>query len=195
MKDSLGRLVDVLTSLPGIGRKSAQRIAFHLLKNPDNGKVLVAAVESAINQLHLCPLCFNFTEDALCPICADKKRDHSTICVVEEPQDVFVLEQTGEHRGTYHVLGGVLSPLDNVGPESLHIKELVERVRREKIVEIIVATNPTVEGEATANYIAQLLKPLGVRVSRIARGIPVGGDLELADRETISRAFEGRREL
>lgn len=195
MKDSLNRLLEVLTSLPGIGRKSAQRIAFHLLKNQDKGRALADAVNDALNRLHFCPLCFNFTENATCPICADKKRDHSNICVVEEPQDVLVLEQTAQHRGIYHVLGGVLSPLDNVGPDNLHINELIERVRKEQITEVIVATNPTVEGEATANYIAQILKPLGVRVSRIARGLPVGGDLELADRETISRAFEGRREL
>jgi recombination protein RecR len=195
MKNSLEQLIALLASLPGIGRKSAQRIAYHLLKTPNQAQELIATLNNALSKIHFCSVCFNLTENPTCPICADPKRDHSVVCVVEEPADVLALEQSGQHRGTYHILGGVLAPLDNVGPEQLHIKELLLRVRKEKIVEVIVATNPTVEGEGTANYLAQLLKPLGVRVSRIARGVPVGGDLELADRETIARALEGRREI
>ncbi|MGQ9708314.1 MAG: recombination mediator RecR [bacterium] len=195
MKNSLEQLLALLASLPGLGRKSAQRIAFHLLKNPDQAQELTTILNTALTSLHFCSVCFNLTENDTCPICADPKRDHSVICVVEEPADVLALEQSGQHRGTYHILGGVLSPLDNVGPEQLHIKELVTRVQNGKIDEVIIATNPTVEGEGTANYIARILKPFGVRVSRIARGLPVGGNLELADRETITRALEGRQEI
>lgn len=195
MNDSLEALITALTRLPGIGRKTAQRIAFHILKNSAFAKQLSELLTNATTRLHLCLICFNLTEAEICAICADPKRDHSLVCVVEEPADVLALEQAGKHRGTYHVLGGVLSPLDNVGPEDLRIKELTVRISREKITEVILATNPTTEGEASAIYIAQQLKPLGVRVTRIARGLPVGSDIELADPETLSRALEGRQEI
>lgn len=195
MNNSLEALLTALTRLPGIGRKTAQRIAFYLLKNPTLAKQISELLTIATTRLHFCPICFNLTETEICAICADNKRNHSVVCVVEEPADVLVLEQTGKHRGTYHVLGGVLSPIDNVGPEDLRIKELTARISREKITEVILATNPTTEGEASAIYIAQQLKPLGVRVTRIARGLPVGSDIELADQETLSRALEGRREI
>lgn len=195
MNSTFDRLLNALSTLPGIGRKSAQRIAFHLLKNPEKTKQLADTLTIALAKIHLCPICFNLTENETCAICNDPRRDHSLICVVEEPADVIALEQTGEFRGTYHVLGGVLSPLDRIGPENLHIRELIARVKKGKINEVILATNPTVEGEASATYIAQQLKPLEVRVSRIARGLPVGCELELADRETLARALEGRKEL
>lgn len=195
MNHSLDQLLAALTALPGIGQKSAQRIAFYLLKNPALGKELTAALSAAFTRLRLCSICFNLTEDEICAICANQKRDHSIICVVEEPADLLALEATGQHRGSYHVLGGVLSPIDNINPEDLHIPQLIARVKNGPITEVIIATNPTTEGEATAIYIAQQLKPLGVRVTRIARGLPVGSELELADRETIARSLEGRREL
>jgi len=195
VNDAINHLLQILTSLPGIGRKSAQRIVFHLLKNPQQTQILIASLTNALTRIHFCPVCFNFTENELCSICTDKKRDRSTVCVVEEPADVLVVEQTGQYRGTYHVLGGVISPLNDIHPENLHLQELVSRISREKITEVIIATNPTVEGEATAVYIYTLLKPLGTRVTRIARGLPVGSDLELADKETIQRALEGRREM
>lgn len=188
-------LLAALSSLPGIGRKSAQRLAFHLLKNPELTRQLAALLTQSLEKIHLCPVCFNLTEEELCTICADPKRDRFTVCVVEEPADVLALEQTGQFHGTYHVLGGALAPLDRIGPENLHIAELLARIEREQIKEVIIATNPTVEGEATATYLANQLKPLGVRVTRIARGLPMGSELELADRETLSRALEGRKEL
>jgi recombination protein RecR len=195
MNSTFEQLLNALSALPGIGRKSAQRIAFYLLKNPEIARQLASTLTAALDRIHLCPNCFNLTENETCAICTDPRRDHSLLCVVEEPADVLALEQTGQFRGTYHVLGGVLSPLDRVGPENLHIKELLARIEREKITEVIIATNPTVEGETSAIYIARQLKPLGVRVTRIARGLPVGSELELADRETLGRALEGRREL
>lgn len=195
MNSTFEQLLNALSALPGIGRKSAQRIAFYLLKNPEIARRLASTLTAALDRIHLCPNCFNLTENETCAICTDPRRDHSLLCVVEEPADVLALEQTGQFRGTYHVLGGVLSPLDRVGPENLHIKELLARIEREKITEVIIATNPTVEGETSATYIVQQLKPLGVRVTRIARGLPVGSELELADRETLGRALEGRREL
>ncbi len=195
MKRSLDELVTALTELPGIGRKTAQRIAFYLLKRPDSARQLATAINTAINRLHPCSICHSLTEDDPCSICSDASRDHSIVCLVEEPADVLTLEQSGQHRGVYHVLGGVLSPIDDIGPDDLHIKELIARVRSGTIAEIIIATNPTTEGEATAVYISQQLRDTPVRVTRIARGLPVGSDLELADAPTISRAFEGRREL
>ncbi|MCX7732708.1 MAG: recombination mediator RecR [candidate division WOR-3 bacterium] len=188
-------LLAALSSLPGIGRKSAQRLAFHLLKNPELARQLTTALNQALEKIHLCPVCFNLTENEICTICTDPKRDHSLVCVVEEPADVLALEQTGQFHGTYHVLGGVLAPLDRIGPENLHIRELLARIEQGKITEVILATNPTVEGEASAVYLARQLKPFGVRVTRIARGLPVGSELELADRETLGRALEGRKEL
>lgn len=195
MKRTLDQLVDALVDLPGIGRKTAQRIAFYLLKRPDVAVAMADAIAAASATLHACPVCFSLTEDERCSVCAGPGREQSIVCVVEEPSDVLTLEQSGQHRGVYHVLGGVLSPIDDVGPDDLHINELVARVRAGGIVEVIVATNPTAEGEATANYVSRQLGITGVRVTRIARGLPVGSDLDLADGETIHRAFEGRREL
>lgn len=195
MKRTLDQLVDALVDLPGIGRKTAQRIAFYLLKRPEVAIGMAEAIAAASASLHACPTCFSLTEDEQCPVCAGPGREQSIVCVVEEPSDVLTLEQSGQHRGVYHVLGGVLSPIDDVGPDDLHIKELIARVRTGGISEVIVATNPTAEGEATANYVSRQLSDTGVRVTRIARGLPVGSDLDLADVETIHRAFEGRREL
>ena len=196
MKESLDRLINVLIELPGIGRKTAQRIALHLLRDRDDeAQNLVRALIDARERLHPCPRCFSLTEGELCSVCSSSNRDHSLVCVVEETGDVLTLEQAGQYRGTYHVLGGVLSPIDNVGPDELHIAELLTRTTTEGIREIIIATNPTTEGEATAVYLARKLKPVGSLVTRIARGLPVGSDLELADGETLARAFEGRREL
>ena len=194
MRRSLEQLVATLVKLPGIGRKTAQRIAFYLLKQPDVAREMADSIVDASSKLRPCPTCFSLTEEQQCDVCSDPSRDHSIVCVVEEPADVLTLEQSGQHRGAYHVLGGILSPIDNVGPDDLHVKELVARAAA-GVREVIIATNPTTEGEATAIYVAEQLKPTGVRVTRIARGLPVGSDLDLADTETILRAFEGRREL
>lgn len=194
MRRSLEQLVAALVKLPGIGRKTAQRIAFYLLKQPDVAREMADSIVEASSKLRPCPVCFSLTEDQQCDVCSDPGRDHSLVCVVEEPADVLTLEQSGQHRGTYHVLGGILSPIDNVGPDDLHVKELLARAAG-GIREVIIATNPTTEGEATAIYVARQLKATGVRVTRIARGLPVGSDLDLADTETILRALEGRREL
>jgi len=195
MNNAFEQLLAALSALPGIGRKSAQRIAFYLLKKPEAGQALANTLSAALKRIHLCPICFNLTENETCAICADPRRNHSLICVVEEPADVLAIEQTGLFRGTYHVLGGALSPLDRIGPENLHIRELIARIRSGKITEVILATNPTTEGEASALHIAGQLKPFGVRITRLARGLPVGSEVELIDRETLSRALEGRREL
>jgi len=194
LKRSLEELVSALVKLPGIGRKTAQRIAFYLLKQPDVAREMAESIVKASSKLRPCPVCFSLTEEERCEVCSDPGRDQSLVCVVEEPADVLTLEQSGQHRGTYHVLGGILSPIDNVGPDDLHLKELLARVA-DGVREVIVATNPTTEGEATAIYVARQLKATGVRVTRIARGLPVGSDLDLADTETILRALEGRREL
>jgi len=194
LKRSLEQLVAALVKLPGIGRKTAQRIAFYLLKQPDVAREMADSIVEASAKLRPCPVCFSLTEDERCDVCSDPTRDHSIVCVVEEPADVLTLEQSGQHRGTYHVLGGILSPIDNVGPDDLHVKELLARTA-DGVREVIIATNPTTEGEATAIYVARQLKATGVRVTRIARGLPVGSDLDLADTETILRAIEGRREL
>jgi recombination protein RecR len=183
-----------LVKLPGIGRKTAQRIAFYLLKQPDVAREMASSIIEASSKLRPCPVCFSLTEEQHCDICSDQSRDHSIVCVVEEPADVLTLEQSGQHRGAYHVLGGILSPIDNVGPDDLHVRELLARTAS-GVREVIIATNPTTEGEATAIYVAEQLKATGVRVTRIARGLPVGSDLDLADTETILRAIEGRREL
>ncbi|MFO7637953.1 MAG: recombination mediator RecR [bacterium] len=188
--------MDALVELPGIGRKTAQRIALHLLRSrADQTETLVRALTEARERLHPCPTCFSLTENDICEVCADPRRDHGSICVVEETGDVLTLEATGRYRGVYHVLGGALSPIDNIGPENLGINQLIARVGTNSTREIIIATNPTTEGEATAVYLARRLHPSGILVTRIARGLPVGSDLELADGETISRAFEGRREI
>ncbi len=194
--DPVERLIDAFTRLPGIGPKTAARLAYFLLRAPDEVALeLAEAIKALKERVHYCRRCFNVAEGDLCPICADPTRDQRTICVVEEPLDVVALERSGAYRGVYHVLHGVINPLENVGPEDLRIKELVERVRQEDVEEIILATNPNMEGEATAMYIARLLEPFGVRITRLAHGLPVGGDLEYADQQTLARALEGRHEF
>jgi recombination protein RecR len=189
-------LVDELGRLPGIGPKSAQRIAFYLLKAaPEDAKRLAKAVVEAKERVSWCRRCFNFAEGELCVYCRDDRRDPSLLCVVEEPRDIVAVERTQEYRGSYHVLLGAISPIEGIGPEQLKIKELLARVGGEGVQEVILATNPNIEGEATAMYLARLLKPLGLRVTRIASGLPVGGDLEYADEVTLGRALEGRREV
>jgi len=196
MRASLDRLIEALIALPGIGRKTAQRIAVHLLKDKDEtGRELAEAITRARELLRPCSRCFSLTESELCEVCADSERDQGLVCVVEHTGDVLTLEASGRYRGSYHVLGGVLSPIDDVGPEDLHIAELVTRVSGGGVREVIIATNPTTEGEATAAYLSERLHSGDVLVTRIARGLPVGSDLELADGETLSRAFEGRKEL
>jgi len=193
---SVQTLIDELGRLPGIGPKSAQRIAFHLLKLPaeDVGR-LARALTDAKDRVSFCTRCFNVAEGPECDICRDGRRDVAVVCVVEEPRDVVAVEKTREFRGRYHVLLGAISPIEGIGPEQLKVKELLARVEPEGIEEVILCTNPTIEGEATAMYLARLLKPLGVRTTRIASGLPVGGDLEYADELTLGRALEGRREL
>jgi recombination protein RecR len=192
----LARLVEQLQKLPGIGAKGAQRLAFHLLRNPrEEAERLCDAIRDVKERVTYCSVCNNITDVDPCVICTGSSRDHRVICVVEEPQNVSVVEKTREFRGTYHVLMGTLSPLHGVGPDDLKIKGLLGRVGDGSVEEVILATNPTVEGEATALYLARLLKPLGVRVTRIAMGIPVGSDLEYADEVTMTRAMEGRRDL
>ena len=193
---AIARLIEALQRLPGIGPKTAQRLAFHLLKQPTAAvqDLADALVDMKARVLH-CSRCFNVTDQDPCAICDDPARDASLLCVVEEPNDLAAMERTGEYRGRYHVLLGALSPLDGIGPDELKVRELLARVESNHMREVILATNPNVEGEATAIYLARLLKPLGVRVTRIAMGIPVGGDLEYADEVTLSRALEGRRDI
>ena len=192
----IARLVEELSRLPGVGPKTAQRLAFHLLKvPPEDARSLAEAIVEAREKVTFCVRCFNFAQGDLCEYCADSRRDPALVCVVERPQDIVAVERTGEFRGLYHVLGGAISPIDGIGPEELRIRELLERVRRDGVREVIVATNPRVEGEATAVYLAGILKPLGVRATRIASGLPVGGDLEYADEVTLGRALKGRLEL
>jgi recombination protein RecR len=187
-------LIDELGRLPGIGPKSAQRIAFHLLKVPvDDATRLANAITEAKARVRFCERCFNVADDVLCPICNDDTRDSSVLCVVEEARDIVAIERTGEFRGRYHVLLGAMSPLEGIGPEQLKIRELVARIDPEGVEEIILCTNPNTEGEVTAMYLARLLKPIGLTVTRIASGLPVGGDLEYADELTLGRALEGRR--
>jgi recombination protein RecR len=192
----IARLLEELERLPGIGPKSAQRLAYHILRGDTEaaGRLADAIVEVK-RSIRFCERCFNFAEGELCEICADPTRDASVICVVEEPRDVVAIERTGEFRGTYHVLQGAISPIDGIGPDQLRIRELVDRLGPGDVTEIIVATDPNVEGETTALYLARLAKPLGVRVTRIASGLPVGGDLEYADEVTLGRALEARREM
>ena len=187
-------LIDELGRLPGIGPKSAQRIAFHLLKVPGEevGR-LAHAITEAKARVRCCERCFNVSEDVLCPICADTRRDERVVCVVEDARDVVALERTGEFNGLYHVLLGAISPIDGITPEQLKVRELVTRVGTEPIDEVVLCTNPNIDGEVTAMYLARLLKPLDVKVTRLASGLPVGGDLEYADELTLGRAFEGRR--
>ena len=189
-------LIDELGRLPGIGPKSAQRIAFHLLKvSPDDANRLAHAIRDAKEKVRFCERCFNVADGPLCPICSDDRRDPTIVCVVEESRDIVAIERTGEFRGRYHVLLGAMSPLEGIGPEQLKIRELLNRIGPEGIEEVIVCTNPNTEGEVTAMYLARMLKPLGLTVTRIASGLPVGGDLEYADELTLGRALEGRRAI
>ncbi len=189
-------LVDELNRLPGIGPKSAQRLAFYLVKSPArDAKRLADAIVQAKERVRFCRECFGVAEGELCRFCSDPTRDPKVVCVVEEPKDVSAVEKAGVVRGRYHVLGGAISPMDGIGPDDLRLRELLERVRRDGIGEVILATNPNLEGNATAMYVAGLLKPLGVLVTRLASGLPVGGDLEYADEITLGQALEGRREM
>jgi recombination protein RecR len=189
-------LVDELGRLPGIGPKSAQRIAFHLLRLPaEDAKRLAKAIVEAKERVSWCRRCYNIAEGEHCRFCRDDTRDPTMVCVVEDARDIVAVERTREFRGLYHVLGGAISPIEGIGPEQLRIRELLARLSGEGVTEVILATNPNIEGEATAMYLARLLQPLGVRVTRIASGLPVGGDLEYADEITLGRAFEGRREV
>ena len=189
-------LIDELGRLPGIGPKSAQRIAFHLLKvSSDDVNRLAHALVDAKTRVRFCARCWNVADAELCPICSDERRDPTAVCVVEEARDIVALERTGEFRGRYHVLMGAMSPLEGIGPEQLKIKELFARIQPEGIEEVILCTNPNTEGEVTAMYLARMLQPFGVRVTRIASGLPVGGDLEYADELTLGRALEGRRDV
>ncbi len=194
--DPLARLIDELSKMPTVGPKTAQRLAFHILRLPlDEARTLAEAILDVKAKMRHCSTCFTITDVDPCAICADPARNGAVLCVVEDPRDVIALERTREFRGRYHVLHGAISPLDGVGPDDLKIPQLLARVQTGGITEVIVATNPRVEGEATAIYLARALKPLGVRVTRIAHGLPVGGDLEYADEVTLARALEGRRDL
>jgi len=187
-------LIDELGRLPGVGPKSAQRIAFHIIQSDRVDVTRLAEVLKTVKErVKFCTICGNISEEELCKICRDPRRDKSFICVVEESKDVLAIEKTREFKGSYHVLGGAISPIDGVGPENLRIKELMTRLAETTISEVIIATDPNLEGEATATYLTRLIKPLGVKVSRLASGLPVGGDLEYADEITLGRAFEGRR--
>lgn len=191
----MARLIEELGKLPGIGPKTAQRLAFYLLnKEPGEARELAQAIVQAREKIRYCSVCSNLTDQDSCQICRDDSRNRSVICVVEEPRDVVAIEKTREYKGLYHVLQGAISPMEGIGPDELKIKELLARLQA-NVQEIIIATNPNIEGEATAMYLARLIKPLGVKVTRIAHGLPVGGDLEYADEVTLSKAFEGRREI
>lgn len=193
---AIQKLLDELERLPGIGPKSAQRIAYWILNTDRTEAIRLAdAIIEVKDTVHFCSRCFNYAQDDLCDICASLKRNHSLICVVSEPRDIPPIERTGAFEGVYHVLGGVISPLEGIGPDSLHITELLGRINDPAVKEVILATNPNIEGETTASYLARLLKPTGVTVSRLASGLPVGGDLEFADEVTLGRAIESRREL
>ena len=194
---SLNKLINELGKLPGIGGKTAQRLAFHVLSLTDReAEMLAESIVEAKRSLHYCSVCGNLTDKDICGICSDGSRDRSVICVVETPQDVMAMERIREYKGTYHVLHGAISPAEGIGPADINLKSLIERLQGDSDVEeVIMATNPNIEGEATAMYIARLLKPAGIKVTRIAHGIPVGGDLEYADEVTLLKAVEGRREL
>ncbi len=194
--EPIKRMADELGKLPGIGRKSAQRLAYHLAAQPlDAVRALSRALIEGREQILLCKRCFNYTAEDLCFICQDHKRREDLLCVVRDPRDVAAMERMSDYHGTYHVLHGILSPMDGIGPNDIKIKELMDRLREGQIKEMILATNPDIEGEATAAYIARLAKPLGVKVTRIAHGVPVGSDLDYTDEVTLSKAMEGRREL
>ncbi|MGC9333257.1 MAG: recombination mediator RecR [Anaerolineae bacterium] len=190
------RLIDAFAQLPGIGPKTASRLTFYLLRRPaEQTEALAEALRALKERIVFCPKCFNITEQIPCQICQDDGRERGIICVVEEPLDVLAIERTGEYRGLYHVLHGAISPVEGIGPDELRINELMARLQEEPIQEILLATNPNLEGEATAMYLARLIQPMGIRVTRLARGLPVGGDLEYADAVTLSRALEGRQEM
>ncbi len=192
----INNLIDELSKLPGIGATSAQRLSFHILNMPkDKVDALAKAIVVAKEKTRYCACCCNITDNEVCGVCADSSRDKSVICVVENPRDVLAIERMKEYRGLYHVLHGVISPLQGIRPEDIKLKELMKRLADDTVKEIIIATNPDIEGEATASYISKLVKPMGLKVSRIAHGIPVGGDLEYVDEVTLSRAMEGRREM
>lgn len=196
MTPILERLLQQLQKLPGVGRKTAQRLAFFILKmEKKEVEDLAQAIKEAKSKLKYCSVCFNFTDYDPCAICVDNLRHSDTICVVEEPSDVLVIERTRHYKGVYHILRGAISPIDNIGPEELKIKELLFRIEKNVVKEVIIATNPTTEGETTAIYLAKLIRPLGVKITRIARGIPMGSDLGLADEVTLGRAIEGRMEI
>lgn len=190
------RLIEAFAQLPGIGPKTASRLTFYLLRRPaEQAEALADALRDLKQKTVFCSVCFNITEQSPCAICRDEGRDRSTLCVVEEPLDVVAIDRTGEYPGLYHVLHGAISPVEGIGPDELRINELLARLKAEPVEEVLLATNPNLEGEATAMYLARLIQPLGVRVTRLARGLPVGGDLEYADAVTLGRALEGRREM
>ncbi|HHX42181.1 MAG TPA: recombination protein RecR [Armatimonadetes bacterium] len=193
---SLARLIGQLERLPGVGPKSAQRMAFWILSHPrEDAAALAEAILEVKERIRLCPVCFNFTDEEICAIDRDPRRDRSLLCVVAETRDLVAMEKTNEYKGVYHVLQGVISPMDGIGPELLKIRELIRRLEDGQVKEVILATNPTVEGDATALYLARLIKPMGIRVTRIAHGLPVGGDLDYADQATLIQALEWRREI
>ena len=193
---ALERLSEQFARLPGIGSKTAQRLAFQVLSMPqEQAQEFADAILDAKRSIHTCPVCQNLTDEEMCPICADETRDHSTICVVAEPRDVIAMERSREYTGVYHVLHGVISPLNHVGPDDIRIRELLARLQDGSVQEVIMATNPDTEGEATAMYLSRLLRPIGVKMTRLAYGIPVGSQLEYADEVTLLRALEGRREM
>jgi recombination protein RecR len=194
--EPIARLIEELNKLPGIGPKSAQRLTYYLLRAPENEVAALAdAIRNLKEKLSLCSICLNITDSDPCAICRDEERDHTKICVVEEPIDILPLERTKKYKGLYHVLHGVIAPTDGIGPDELKIKELLSRLNDNQITEVILATNPNLEGEATAMYLQRLISPLGIRATRLARGLPYGGDLEYADDVTLSRALEGRQEM
>ena len=194
--EAISRLVNQLAKLPGIGKKTAQRLAYHIISQPEEQvRELAVAIFNGKRDVHFCPICGNFTDVDPCAICSDPNRRRDVICVVKDPRDVNAMERMRDYDGMYHVLHGVISPMDGVGPDDIRIRELMERLEDGSVHEVVIATNPNVEGEATAAYIARLIRPLGVRVTRIAHGVPVGGELEYTDEVTLLRAFQGRREI
>lgn len=196
MLEPVSKMVNQLSRLPGVGQKTAQRLAYHILSMPeDQVRELAVAIFNGKKQVHYCPICGDYTDVDPCRICSDPNRDRSVVCVVRDPRDVAALERMRDYNGLYHVLHGVISPMDGVGPNDIRIKELMERLQSGQVQELILATNPDIEGEATASYITRLARPLGVRITRIAHGVPVGGELEYTDEITLSQAFQGRREV
>ena len=194
--EAISRLVNQLSKLPGIGRKTAQRLAYHIIAQPEEQvRELAVAIFNGKRQVHFCPVCGNFTDVDPCAVCSDTRRRRDVICVVKDPRDVNAMERMRDYNGLYHVLHGVISPMDGVGPDDIRIRELMERLASGEIKEVVLATNPDVEGEATAAYLARLIKPMDIRVTRIAHGVPVGGELEYTDEVTLLRAFQGRREI